>query len=92
MNTIDFNQRKKKINWKADKAYLNVKKTVEPYIGVLELTGEETVSLKLMLEMFLEDNESKKKSVDYTLKGFITNLQTVLNKINKEMEFYEKDN
>lgn len=90
MNTIDFNERKKKINWKADKAYLNVKKTVEPYIGVLELTGEESVSLKLMLEMFLENNKSK-KAVDYTLKGFITNLQTVLYKINEEMEFYEKD-
>lgn len=90
MNTIDFNERKKKINWKADKAYHNVKKTVEPYIGILELTGEESVSLKLMLEMFLEDNKSK-KSVDYTLNGFITNLQTVLYKINEEMEFYEKD-
>ena len=91
MNTIDFNKRKKRIDWKANKAYSNVKKTVEPYIGILELTGEETVSLKLMLEMFLEDNESK-KAVDYALKGFITNLQTVLNKINKEMELYEKDN
>lgn len=91
MNTIDFNKRKKQINWKANKAYNNVKKAVDPYIGVLELTAEEAVSLKLMLEMFLEDNESK-KAVDYALKGFITNLQTVLNKINKEVEFYEKDN
>lgn len=91
MSTIDFNERKKKIDWKANKAYSNVKKTVGPYMGVLELTGEESVSLKLMLEIFLEDNESK-KDVDYALKGFITNLQTVLHKINKEMEFYEKDN
>lgn len=91
MNTIDFNKRKKQIDWKANKAYSNVKKTVDPYMGVLELTGEETVSLKLMLEMFLEDSESK-KAVDYALKGFITNLETVLNKINKEMGLYEKDN
>ena len=90
MNTIDFNERKKKINWKADKAYLNVKKTVEPYIGVLELTGEESFSLKLLLDMFLGNNKSK-KDVDYTLKEYITNLQTVLYKINEEMEFYGKD-
>lgn len=86
MGIIDFKKEKDKKNWQANKSWNNVKKVAKPFRGTLDLAVEEWFALKMLIDMFLENNQEEKD--DYVCKTYKKMLDGIGHKIEKEVDVY----
>ena len=86
MSIIDFKHAAEQKEWRTNKAWLNVRETVNDFSYTLNLTGEEVIAVKLAIEMIMESKLAKKEDKSFVGKMFLDSLQSALDKIDNDIE------
>lgn len=86
MSIIDFKHAAEQKEWRTNKAWQNVRETVNDFSYTLNLTGEEVIAVKLAIEMIMETNLAEREDKSFVGKMFLDSLQSVLDKIDNDIE------